>query len=156
MRKDAPHSALPLLFLLALLLPSATALAASSPVASSAVYAESRQQPTQLQVKPRGHYSHVSVQDLKWSAWGQATTSAHGTLTFQFCFEESCSVSPFYAEPVTVSLSRIQSCRARRSYTLLALDVEGPLPEESFKTYRTSLAACQKPAGAHRARPKRG
>jgi hypothetical protein len=161
MRTDALLRGLPLglASLVALVAAQAASAAPATPppAASAAVYAENLVQPSRLKVKPRGHYSHVSVQDLQWTGWGQPSTSAHGTLIFQFCFYESCSVSPFYAEPVTVSLSRLQSCRARLSYTLLALNVEGPLPEESFKTYRTSLAGCPAPSSHARAkkRPKR-
>jgi hypothetical protein len=116
---------------------------APSPSASSAVYAENRYQPARLTIKPHGYYSHVSVHNLNWTNWGQPSTSARGTFTFQFCVQESCTVSPFYDEPVVVSLSQIKRCRARLSYTVLSLAVEGPLPDASFKTYRTSLASCR-------------
>jgi hypothetical protein len=123
---------------------AAAASSASSPSASSAVYAESRYQPRKLTIKPYDYYRHVSVHNLQWTNWGQATALAHGTFTFQFCLHESCSVSPFYDEPVAVSLTQIKGCRARLSYTVLTLNVEGPLPDPRFKTYRTSLGACRR------------
>jgi len=111
--------------------------------AAAAVYAENRYQPQQLSVKSHGYYSHVSVHNLRWSTWGQATTTSQGTFTFQFCVHESCSVSPFYDEPVVVSLTRIKRCGTRLSYTVLTFNVEGPLPDQTFKTYRRSLGACR-------------
>jgi hypothetical protein len=117
---------------------------ASSPAASSTVYVENQYQPTRLAIKPHGYYDNTSVHNLVWSDWGQATTTARGTFTFQFCVEESCSVSPFYDEPVIVTLSGIQRCHARLTYTTLALDVEATLPDSSFKGYRTSVGVCAK------------
>jgi hypothetical protein len=152
MRKDAllrrPFLALPLAVAV-LAVPAFPVVVATasppspSPPASSAVYAENRYQPPTLTVKPHGYYNHVSIHNLTWTDWGQATASAHGTFTFQFCVHESCSVSPFYDEPVAVSLTHIERCRARLSYTVLTFNVEGPLPDPSFKTYRMSLGACQ-------------
>jgi hypothetical protein len=127
---------------------------ASSPAASSTVYVENQDQPTRLPIKPHGYYASTSVHNLVWSDWGQATTTARGTFTFQFCVEESCSVSPFYDEPVSVSLSGIQRCRSQLIYTTLALDVEATLPDSSFKGYRTSVGVCAKSRPA--AHPRHG
>ncbi len=113
--------------------------------ASSTVYVENQYQPNRLPIKPHGYYNSTSVHNLVWTDWGQATTTASGTFTFQFCVEESCSVSPFYDEPVVVSLSGIARCGSRLIYTTLALDIEATLPDSSFKGYRTSVAACAKP-----------
>lgn len=152
MSKDAfpraPRLVLALSLSLAAILVVAVVVAA---VASGAVYAENRSQPRALQIKAHGFYDTVSVHGLQWTNWGQPTASAHGIFTFQFCVHESCSVSPFYDEPVTVSLSQIKRCRARRSYTVLRLNVEGPLPDQSFKAYQTSLGACRpQSSGARR------
>jgi hypothetical protein len=115
------------------------------------VYVDNQYQPTRLSIKPHGYYSATSVHNLLWTDWGQATTTARGVFTFQFCVEESCSVSPFYDEPVVVSLSGIARCRTRLIYTTLALSVEATLPDNSFKGYRTSVGACATPhPGAHR------
>jgi hypothetical protein len=132
----------------------ASIAAAPTPTAAPAVYVENQAQPTRLPIKPHGYYSNTSIHNLSWSNWGQATATARGTFTFQFCVEESCSVSPFYDEPVLVTLSNIQRCRSRLSYTTLALDVQATLPDSSFKGYRTSVAACAK-SRSH-ARPKHG
>jgi hypothetical protein len=114
------------------------------------VYVENQIQPGRLAIKPHGYYSHISVHNLTWSGWGQPQAVAKGTFTFQFCVQESCAVSPFYDEPVTVTLSGLKRCRARLSYTTLALSIEGPLPDSSFKTYRTSVASCRPSRrGAH-------
>jgi hypothetical protein len=147
MRKDALPKGLFLALLPMVVVPVVAAAAPSpspslSPSASTAVYVENRYQPSALAIKPHGYYSHVSIHNLKWTNWGQATTSAQGTFTFQFCVHESCSVSPFYAEPVVVSLTGIARCRARLFYTVLTFNVEGALPDPSFKTYRRSLGAC--------------
>jgi hypothetical protein len=136
-----------------------TPLAATSPsssfsppsTASSAVFAENRSQPQKLTVKAHGYYRSVSLHNLQWANWGQPTATARGTFTFQFCVHESCSVSPFYDEPVSLMLTQIKSCRARLSYTVLTFNVEGPLPDQSFKSYRTSLGVCRPPSsGGHR------
>jgi hypothetical protein len=137
MRKDA----LLIGALLALLAPAAPPLAAegaSSPAASSAVYTET--QPVRLTIKPRSYYSHVSVHNLAWTNWGATTATAQGTFTFQFCVEESCSVSPFYDESAAVTLTAIKRCGTHPSYTILQLEVSGTLPDTSFRSYRTSLA----------------
>jgi len=110
--------------------------------------------PSRLPIKPHGYYSHTSLHNLIWSSWGQPTTTAHGTFTFQFCVEESCAVSPFYDEPAVVTLSGAARCHASTIYTTLALDVEATLPDTSFQGYRTRLPACAK-ARPH-ARPKHG
>jgi hypothetical protein len=115
---------------------------ATTAQAATAVYVENHSQPSRLSIKPHGYYSHTSLQGLSWSGWGEPTTTAHGNFIFQFCVEENCTVSPFYAEPVVVTLSGIQRCHTRLAYTLLALDVEAELPDSSFKGYRTSVAAC--------------
>lgn len=144
MRKEALLRGL----LLALLVAATAAVGAKAasprpPSAASAVYAEDHYQPRTLAIKPHGYYSHVSVHNLLWVNWGQARTAARGTFTFQFCVQESCSVSPFYDEPVVVSLTAIKRCRGRLSYTELSLQVEGQLPDSSFRTYRTSLGVCR-------------
>jgi hypothetical protein len=123
---------------------SAHAVGAGAPAPPSAVYANNQYEPSVLAIKPHGHYSHISVHNLVWADWGQPTATAHGILTFQFCVHESCSVSPFYDEPTAVSLGAIKRCRARFSYTTLALDVEGPLPDPNFKAYRTVVGVCSK------------
>jgi len=155
MRRDALQQCLhwPLTAVaLALSALATTPVAANPPPsASSAVYAENRYQPQQLKIRPHGYYRHVSIHNLQWSNWGQPTATAHGTFTFQFCVHESCSVSPFYDEPVAASLTQIKQCRGRLSYTVLAFDVEGPVPDPSFKSYRTSLGACRtRSSGGHR------
>ncbi len=148
MRKDALLRGLLLALAAALAAPM---LAAAASSAASAVYAENRSQPQRLTIKPHGYYSSVSIHNLRWTNWGQPTASAQGTFTFQFCVHESCSVSPFYDEPVAVSLTQIKRCRARLSYTVLTFNVQGALPDPSFKTYRTSLGACRpQSSGAHR------
>ncbi len=155
MRKDALLTGV----LLALLLPIAGSLAeaegaqsaSSSPSASSAVYVESQQQPTRLTIKPHSYYSHVSAHNLVWTNWGQATTTAQGTFTFQFCVEESCSVSPFYDDPVVVTLGAVKRCGPRLSYTALQLEVSGAtLPDTSFKKYQTNLGCPKRPADGRR------
>ncbi len=144
MRKDAlPIGVLPALALaLPLLWPAATPLVAAgaspSPAASSAVYTET--QPVRLAIKPHSYYSHVSVHNLAWTDWGAPTAMAQGTFTFQFCVEESCSVSPFYDESTAVTLTAIGRCGTHPSYTILQLEVSGTLPDTSFRSYRTSLA----------------
>lgn len=160
MRKDAlPRRPLLMLALAAtlvlalaatLVLAAGSASASYASLASSAVYAENRSQPRALDIKSHGFYDNVSVHSLQWTNWGQPTASARGIFTFQFCVHESCSVSPFYDEPVSVSLSQIKPCRARLSYTVLRLNVEGPLPDQSFKAYQTSLAACRPQSSAGR------
>jgi hypothetical protein len=115
---------------------------AAAPAASSAVYIENRYEPTQLAIKPHGYYSHTVLEHLTWANWGQPTATASGSFVFQFCVEESCSVSPFYSEPVAVTLTGIQHCQARMAYTVLAFNVEAELPDTSFKSYRTNVAAC--------------
>jgi hypothetical protein len=128
---------------------SLPASGSSAAPASSATYLN-QHQPTRLTIKPHSYYSHVFVHNLIWSGWGQPTTTARGTFTFQFCVRESCSISPFYDEPVAASLSDIKRCRKQLSYTKLTLKVEGPLPDPSFKTYRTSVGACQpRRSGGH-------
>lgn len=110
---------------------------------SPTVTAGGRAEPASLAVKRHGHYYHVSVHNLTWSDWGQASATAKGTFTFQFCIEESCSVSPFYDEPAVVALSGLKSCEGRLSYTVLALSVEAALPDSSFTHYRTSFGPCR-------------
>jgi hypothetical protein len=121
---------------------AAAASTAAAAQATTAVSIDNQSQPTHLPIKPHGYYSHTALANLTWSNWGQPTATAHGSFIFQFCVEESCSVSPFYSEPVVVTLSAIQRCHARLAYTVLALDVEAELPDSSFKGYRTSVAAC--------------
>jgi hypothetical protein len=130
----------------------ATAIA-SSPASerTSTVYADAAGQPQRLTIKPHGYYSHVSLHNLQWSNWGQPSTSATGTFTFQFCVKESCSVSPFYDQPAAVTLSQIKPCRGRALYSLLTLSIAGPMPDTSFKMYQTSLGSCRpQRSGAHR------
>lgn len=152
MRRDAFPIGL-LLVLLALLVPAAvplaTAAAPPGPSASTAVFTESAQ-PATLQIKPHSYYRHVSVHNLTWSGWGAPTATAPGTFTFQFCVEESCSVSPFYDESVAVTLSAIGHCGAHPAYTSLQLEVSGTLPDSSFRSYRTSLACPRRRSLAHR------
>lgn len=138
MRKDAlPIGAL-LLVLLALIAPLPAAGASSALTAASAVYLES--QPAVLAIKPHSYYSHLSVHNLTWANWGAPIATAQGTFTFQFCVEESCTVSPYYDESAAVTLTAIKNCGTHPSYTALQLEVSGTLPDSSFKSYRTSLA----------------
>jgi hypothetical protein len=131
--------------------PGSSVVAPALAPGPSAVYAENQIQPARLPIKPHGYYSHTSLHNLTWTNWGQPTATARGTFTFQFCVEESCSVSPFYDEPALVTLSAIQQCRARLSYTTLSLEVQATLPDSSFTGYRTSVSACAKPRPrAHR------
>lgn len=132
-------------------LPSATtAVAEAAPGSSSpaqvagAVTVEGRVQPSKLAIRRHGYYHNVSAHNLVWSNWGQAQATAQGTFTFQFCVDESCSVSPFYDEPVVVALSGIGRCHGRLSYTTLALDVEASMPDSSFERYRTTVGACRR------------
>lgn len=146
MRRDAFPIGLLLVLpaLLALVAgPLATAQASPRPSATGAVFTESAQ-PAALQIKQHSYYRHVSAHNLLWSGWGAPTATAQGTFTFQFCVEESCSVSPFYDESVVVTLSAIGHCGAHPAYTSLQLEASGTLPDSSFKSYRTSLA-CPKP-----------
>jgi hypothetical protein len=130
-----------------------TASSASAPTVASAVYLES--QPVALPVKPHSYYSHLSVHNLTWANWGASTATAQGTFTFQFCVEESCTVSPFYDESAAVTLTAIQNCGTRPSYTALGLEVSGTLPDSSFKSYRTSLACPTRPAARRAARRRK-
>jgi hypothetical protein len=125
--------------------------AAAQASAAAAVEAEGRAEPTRLAIKRHGYYHNVSVHNLQWSDWGQASTTARGTFTFQFCVEESCSVSPLYDEPVVVTLSGLKSCGGHLSYATLTLDIEAEMPDSSFRHYRTSLGL-----GSCRARGSRG
>ncbi|MFI5008836.1 MAG: hypothetical protein ACHQDY_01015 [Solirubrobacterales bacterium] len=138
MRKDALLIGVLLVLLAPAMTPLATAGASSAPAAASAVYLES--QPTRLQIKPHSYYRHVSVHNLAWTNWGAPTATAQGTFTFQFCVEESCSVSPFYDEFAAVTLTAIKRCGTHPSYTILQLEVSGTLPDTSFRSYQTSLA----------------
>jgi hypothetical protein len=138
MRKDAPLVGLLVALSALAFTPLSTAGAVSTPIAASAVYLET--QPTALAVKPHSYYSHVSVHNLTWSNWGAPTATAQGTFTFQFCVEESCTVSPFYDESAAVTLTAVKPCGTHPSYTALGLEVSGTLPDTSFKSYRTSLA----------------
>jgi len=106
---------------------------------ASSVYISGRYRPGRLPIRPHGYYHHLSVHNLAWSSWGGPTAVAKGTFTFQFCIHENCAVSPYYDEPVTVTVGTIKRCRGRQSYTTLALDVEGPTPDSSFMGYRTSV-----------------
>ena len=152
MRRDALPIGL-LLALLVLLVPAAGPLAIADasppPAASSAVLTESAQ-PVTLQIKPHSYYRHVSVHNLAWTGWGAPSTTAQGTFTFQFCVEESCSVSPFYDESVVVTLSTIGHCGGRSVYTSLQLEASGTLPDSSFKSYRMSLACPKRHSLARR------
>ncbi len=152
MRRDASPIGL-LSVLLTLLVPAAgplaTAQASPQPSASSAVFTESAQ-PTTLQIKPHSFYRHISVHNLAWSGWGAPSTTAQGTFTFQFCVEESCSVSPFYDESVVVTLGAIGHCGGRSVYTSLQLEASGTLPDSSFKSFRTSLACPKRRSLARR------
>jgi hypothetical protein len=113
--------------------------------AAGTVYVEgSYYQPHRLSIKRHGYYHNVSIHDLTWSGWGEPQATAHGTFTYQFCVKESCSVSPFYDEPVTVTLSGIGHCRGRLLYTTLALDIEGSMPDSSFQGYRASVGSCRR------------
>jgi hypothetical protein len=109
---------------------------------STVYYAGTQYQPREVAIKPHGYYHNVSVHGLQWTNWGAPQATAQGTFTFQFCVKESCSVSPFYDEPVVVGLSGIERCRGRSSYTVLALTINGAMPDESFKGFRTSVGAC--------------
>jgi hypothetical protein len=116
---------------------ASSAKASSALTAASAVFLED--QPAVLAIKPHSYYSHLSVHNLTWSNWGAPTASAQGTFTFQFCVEESCSVSPFYDESAALTLTAIERCGTRSAYTALQLEVSGTLPDSSFKSYRTTL-----------------
>lgn len=105
-------------------------------------YAGTLQQPRALAIKPHGYYHNVSVRGLQWTDWGAPQATAAGTFTYQFCVEESCSVAPFFDKPVVVALGAIERCRGRPSYTVLALQIDGSMPDESFKGFRTSVSAC--------------
>ncbi|HST55723.1 MAG TPA: hypothetical protein VLJ42_07495 [Solirubrobacteraceae bacterium] len=111
-----------------------------------AVYVAGRSQPARLPIKPHGAYRNLSVHGLTWTGWDQPVTSASGVFTYQFCLTESCAVSPFYDEPVVVTLSAVKRCGRRLSYTRLALNVNGSTPDSSFKGFRTSAGACRKRA----------
>ncbi len=100
-------------------------------------------QPRQLPIRPHGYYHSTSLFGLQWSSWGRATATARGTFTFQFCVEESCSVSPVFVDPAAVALSGMKRCRGRLSYTELALHVEGLLPDASFDRFRAKVGACR-------------
>jgi|GEM_PF-4059153 len=140
---DAPlRGLLAALFLPALLAVSAIMVPAAV-AGSGVVRAENGSQPQRLTVRSHGYYRTVSVHNLQWAGWGQATAVAHGTFTFQFCVHESCSVSPFYDEPAAIFLTQVKRCGGRPFYTVLKFNVEGPLPDQTFKTYRTSLGACR-------------
>ncbi len=147
MRKDAQLIAV-LLVLAAAVGPIATAGASSTPTAGSAVFLES--QPAVLAIKPHSYYSHLSVHNLTWSNWGAPTATAQGTFTFQFCVEESCTVSPFYDESAAVTLTAVKPCGTHPSYTALGLEVSGTLPDTSFKSYQTSLACPTRRAATRR------
>jgi hypothetical protein len=123
---------------------AAEALSTASPPAggAEAVTVAGKVQPSRLAIKRHGYYHNVSVHGLQWTNWGTPQATAAGTFTYQFCVEESCSVAPFFDEPVVVTLSAIERCRGRSSYTTLALQVNGSMPDESFKGFRTSVAAC--------------
>ena len=123
---------------------SAAVGSAATASASSPVYVNSRSQPARLPIKQHGAYRHLSVHDLVWVGWGQPQAKATGVFTYQFCLTERCSVSPFYDVPAVVRLSAIKRCGARRSYTTLALTVEGSTPDSSFKGFRMSVATCPK------------
>ncbi len=111
--------------------------------ASAVYYAGTRYQPRRFAIKPHGYYHNVSVHGLRWTGWGASQATADGTFTYQFCVDESCSVAPFFDEPVVVTLSQIKRCRnGRSSYTTLALTIDGSMPDESFKGFQTSVAAC--------------
>jgi hypothetical protein len=117
--------------------------ASSAALGSSTVYyAGTQYQPHRLAIKPHGYYHNVSLHGLQWTNWGASQATAQGTFTYQFCVKESCSVAPFFDEPVVVTLSAIESCRGRSSYTTLALQINGSMPDESFKGFQTSVGAC--------------
>jgi hypothetical protein len=126
--------------LLLALVASATALAATS--SSTVYYAGNQYQPKRLPVKRHGYYRNVSLHGLLWSSWGGSQTTAEGTFTYQFCVEEKCSLAPFFDEPAVVVLGGIESCHGRKSYTTLALTIDGSMPDESFKGFRTIVGAC--------------
>jgi hypothetical protein len=149
MRKDALQIGVLLAVLVSIATPLSAARASSSPTAASAVYLES--QPAVLTIKPHSYYSHLSVHNLTWSNWGAPTATAQGTFTFQFCVEESCTVSPFYDESAAVTLTTVKPCGTHPSYTALQLEVSGTLPDSSFKSYRTSLACPTRHTATRRA-----
>lgn len=132
--------ALPVAALLAALIAIGAPPAA---MGSGTVYYEGAlQQPRTLAIKSHGYYRNVSVHGLQWTAWGAPQATAAGTFTYQFCVEESCSVAPFFDEPVVVTLSTIEHCRGRSSYAMLALQINGSMPDESFNGFRMSVSAC--------------
>jgi hypothetical protein len=112
--------------------------------ASGAVTVDGKAQPPRLAIQRHGFYHNVSVHNLRWSDWGQASATGRGTFTFQFCVHESCSVSPFFDEPVVVTLSGVRPCGRRLSYTALALDIEASMPDSSFTHFQTSLGSCRR------------
>jgi hypothetical protein len=121
--------------------------------ASTVYYAGTQYQPRKLAIKPHGYYHNVSVHGLQWTDWGAPQATADGTFTYQFCVEESCSVAPFFDEPVVATLSQIKRCRdGRSSYTTLALTINGEMPDESFKGFQTSVAACPRRRSSGRRR----
>ncbi len=126
------------------LLAALVAIGASSAAmgSSTVYYAGTGPQPRTLAIKPHGYYHNVSLRRLQWTDWGAPQATAEGIFTYQFCVEESCSVAPFFDEPVLVTLSTIEGCRGRSSYTTLALQINGSMPDESFKGFRTTVSAC--------------
>jgi hypothetical protein len=107
-------------------------------------------QPSHLRIAPHGYYRNTQLFGLHWSGWGQSSATATGTFSFQFCVEESCSVSPFFVDPAVVVLDRIGRCRGRLLYTRLRLHVEGQLPDASFGAFHTSIGRCHGRASRRR------
>lgn len=124
--------------------PASAARGAGTAGGAGVVAVSSQAQPQRLAVRPHGYYRHTAVLGLQWSSWGQAVALGKGTFTFQFCVDESCSVSPVFVDPVAVLLSAIKRCRGRPSYTKLELRVEGTLPDASFESFHTKLGACRR------------
>jgi hypothetical protein len=128
-----------------LLLALAATGAASAATASNVVYyGGTAYQPKSLPIRQHGYYRHVSLHNLVWAGWGEPQATAQGTFTYQFCVEENCSTAVFFDEPAVVVLAGVESCRGRMSYTTLALTINGSMPDESFKGYRTTVAACRR------------
>lgn len=117
---------------------------ASPAEASTNVYVLKQYEPTRIAVHEGGYYQHVSLHDLTWSGWNQATAVGRGVYTFQFCVPGNgpCADAAFYDEPALVTLGGVVTCRGRAYYTELDVTNDGTVMNSLSKPFHVSLGSC--------------
>jgi hypothetical protein len=66
--------------------------------------------------------SDAAASDLRWSRWGAATATAHGTVTVRIC-SPNCGGGSDRRYPATLTLSGIHRCRGHGFYERASLSL---------------------------------